>query len=146
MNTGVLHRHAWVILAAGGLRPGFASCSLRLPTKRHQVARTAGHRSAASVAQMRAASRRPAAAVILKPRIAAYHQWPMRAWSSRITPDGLRVAAQAGELETPEAGPLATARDQGLAFSFRKWAHPYRAASGAAPSPREADGLQLASS
>jgi len=44
--------------------------------------------------------------IFLEPRIAAYHQWRRHgAKAERASPDGPRVTAQAGELETPEAGP-----------------------------------------
>ena len=84
---------------------------------------------------------------ILEPRTAAYHQWlKTRCLAERVLPGGHAHSIAGGRTGDPRGCSLRVARGQGLAFSFRKWAHPYRAASGAAPSPREADGLQLASS
>ncbi len=58
--------------------------------------------------------------------------------STRASPDGPRVTAQAGGAGTPEAGPLAEARVSGAGLHGDINTHPFRATSGAAsPAPND---------
>jgi hypothetical protein len=124
-------------LPASGLLERKAARTFSLPCGTRQGGTARGTRKAAILLQLRWAARlaRPARGIILKPHVAAYRQWHRRGASAeRALPDGPRVTSQAGEVETPEAGPLAWRGDPGLSGIVRpRSALPYRATPGAAP-------------
>jgi hypothetical protein len=146
----VSHRQAWVILAAGGSRPALRqspSVSQRSATKWRGQRDADRPRSYCSSSGQPPGA--PLAALILKPRIAAYHLSgsDARMEITHLTrrPTRYRAGGRTGD---PRGWSVSLARVSGRIGNFRFRQRPSRTAPPRAPrpSPREADGLQLASS